>query len=133
MPHIRSLLGGNHARLDRDLEVEWGPRHLTVSFDSGRTQKIKYRREGDNYVFVSSVARPKAVGDIKLKHLAQRILARNRATEVVTFGLSPRGGIDAWINHRADTLEPEELKFYLKVLAREADRFEFLLTGKDVY
>jgi len=106
---------------------------LTVTFENGRSQEIRYRREGDNYLFVSSVARPQAVRKIQLKGLAQRILARNRATEVVTFGLSPRNGIDAWVTHRADTLQPEELKFYLKVLAREADRFEYLLTGKDVY
>lgn len=133
MPHIKTLLGGAEARLDHDLVVSCSQGRLTVTFENGRSQVIRYRREGDFYLFVSSVARPQAVKKIRLKHLAQRILARNRATEVVTFGLSPRNGIDAWVSHRADTLQPEELKFYLKVLAREADRFEYLLTGKDVY
>ncbi len=131
MPHIKELLGGVKVKLDSDLEVAWEPKHLLVTFESGRQQKIRYKRDGDFYKFTSPVARPQAVRKIKLKYLAERILYRNRATEVVTFGLSDRGGIDAWITHRADTLQPDELKFYLSVLAREADRFEYLLTGHD--
>ncbi len=34
---------------------------------------------------------------------------------------------------RASTSRTEKLKFYVAHLAREADRFEFLLTGKDIH
>ena len=44
-----------------------------------------------------------------------------------------RNSVEAWIRQRASTLQAEELKFYVAQLAREADRFEYLLTGKDVY
>ena len=132
LSHIKSLLGGVRSQLAAGLDAEWEPRRITVTFSNGRKQVIRYRQQGDSYIFTSYVARPAAVKKIQLKSLARRILERNRATEVVTFGLGRNGRVEAWINHRAGSLQPGELKFYLAVLAREADRFEYLLTGKDV-
>ena len=55
----------------------------------------------------------------------------NRSTDVVTFRFDRRGGLEGYIEQRAETVSPEELHFYLVCLAREADRLEFLLTGQD--
>ena len=65
--------------------------------------------------------------------LAREILMRNRFTSVVAFGFGKRDCVEAWIRQRASTLQAEELIFYVGQLAREADRFEYLLTGKDIY
>ena len=47
------------------------------------------------------------------------------------FGVRNWHAVEAWVEQRASTLRTEKLKFYVAHLAREADRFEFLLTGSD--
>jgi hypothetical protein len=41
--------------------------------------------------------------------------------------------VEAFIEQRAARLQGDELRFYLLQLAREADRLEFLLTGRDYH
>ena len=43
------------------------------------------------------------------------------------------GVVETWVEQRASTLRTEKLKFYVAHLVREADRFEFLLTRKDIH
>ena len=67
------------------------------------------------------------------KEISREILLRNRLTQVVAFGVRNWYAVEAWVEQRASTLRREKLKFYVAHLAREADRFEFLLTGKDIH
>ena len=133
MPAIRSLLGGKKVALAPDLRATWRKGRVDVSFSNGRGQAITYKLRGELYLFTSRVARPSTVKKYGAGPLARRILERNRVTEIVGFRLTNAGGIEAFFRHRADTLQREELVFFLAVLAREADRFEYLLTGQDIH
>jgi len=64
--------------------------------------------------------------------LLPRIWERNRETAVVAFNLDKRGRLVGQIEQLADTLDLSELAFYIELLARECDRFEYVLSGLDV-
>ena len=130
---IESILGGQEVRLAPDLVATLGRGRIDVSFKSGRRQSIRHKVRDRLYIFTSAVARPSTVKKHGEGILFRRILERNRATEIVGFRLTKRGGIEAFLRHRADTIQREELLFFLSVLAREADRFEYLLTGRDIH
>ncbi len=133
MPLIRKLLGKRSVSLPDGLRIQWSPRLITVSFPNDRHQKIHYALKGVRYHFTSRVVPPRVVKELGLGRVSKELLLRNRVTEVVTFGLGPRQGVDAWIIQRADTMQREELLYYVALLAREADRLEFLFTGRDRY
>ncbi len=132
MPQIKALLGGRMIRDRGGLTFRWEPGVVTVEFINGRKQTIKYWIEGDSYVFASRVAGRAIVERIGEERIAKEVLLRNRASDVVIFRLTD-AGITGRIEQRAATLQPEELRFYLGLLARESDRFEYLLTGRDVH
>jgi hypothetical protein len=106
---------------------------VTVEFLNGRKQVIEYRIEGEHYVFTSRIVRRGVVDEIGWERLARDILLWNRSTDVVTFRFNKKGGLEGYIEQRAASVSPEELRFYLTCLAREADRREFLLTARDHY
>jgi hypothetical protein len=133
MPQIRDLIGGKTAKEGEGITFQWSPGRVTVLFRNGRRQFVDYRIEGEHYIFTSKVARRAVVEQVGRDRLAREILLRNRLTDVVVFRLSEKGQVEGFIEQRAATLQAEELRFYLGLLAREADRFEFLLSGLDYH
>ena len=104
---------------------------MTAIFPNDRRQAIQYIQQDGDLDFASRIIGPRDVEAYGVESLAQRVLLRNRAIEVVGFRITPKNWLEAWISHRLDTLQREELIFYLSRLAREADRFEYLLVGRD--
>lgn len=102
-----------------------------VDHPDGRSQKIRVRREGDRYVFTSRVIGARRVEGLSWEELAQLVWHRNRVTPLVAFMLDGRGRLVGRIEQPVATLDPEELHAYLLLLARECDRLEFVLTGRD--
>jgi len=100
---------------------------------SGRGQVVRYELEQDMYRFRSTILMPAPAKAFGLEKLAAELLERNRTTRVVAFGLTRRGHVEAWIDQRASTLYADELRFYLTTLAAEADRLEYLFSGKDLH
>jgi hypothetical protein len=127
------MIRGRLAKECEGLTFEWAIGRVTVLFRNGRRQLIDYQLEGEFYIFTSKVARRRVVEQVGRERLAREVLLRNRVTDVVTFRLSEWGGVEGRIEQRAATLQAEELKFYLSLLAREADRFEYLLSGCDYH
>jgi transglutaminase-like putative cysteine protease len=103
----------------------------TVSFPDGRAQIIHVRRIGDSYLLTSRVIGSTKVANMGSADLACQIWSRNRATDVVEFALDESGRLVGRIEQVAETLNRNELEFYLTALAQECDRFEYLLTGRD--
>ena len=97
---------------------------------SGRSQIVRLARRKDRYVFSSVVAHASAVNEDR-RSLAFRIWRRNALKAVVTFTVDRRERVIGLIDQPIESLHPKELKFYLGTLARECDRFEYLLTGVD--
>lgn len=133
MPEIRAILGGDEVALGGDLTARWQPGAIQVTFPNGRGQTVRYQRKGERYLFTSRVATEAHLHHLSWDTISKEILLRNRATEVVAFRIRNWHTVEAWVEHRVSTLQPRSLKFYVAQLAREADRFEFLLTGKDVH
>jgi hypothetical protein len=106
---------------------------MEVVFRNGRSHRVQYRHKGDHYTFRATVATPRVVNEIGYPRLAREVLLRNRVAECVGFRITPEGRLEALIQQRASTLDREELLYYACQLAREADRLEYLLTGRDVH
>jgi hypothetical protein len=131
MAEIRALLGGVRCTYTGDLGIRWEKGLLTVSFRNSRQQMIRYRLQQGFFTFRSRVARAAVVDKIGRNRLAREILLRNRAVDVVAFRFDERGGIEGVIEQPAASLQRDELLYYIATLARECDRLEYILTGRD--
>ena len=131
MSKIKALLGGTRTRLAGDLTAYWEQGKVTVEFRNGRKQVVRYRSDGEFYSFRSIVIGAAVARDFSEERLAREILTRNRSVDVVGFVRTPDGKVEGRVDQREATLQREELLYYLATLAREADRFEQYLTGKD--
>ena len=98
-----------------------------------RHQTVRMGREGDDYVLTSVVLGTAAVTKNHRRWAELAILAwqRNAGTQLVTFGFDGQDRLAGQIRHPAQYLDEEELELYVTALARECDRFEYLLTGRD--
>ena len=130
MPMVKRLLGKKKTHRD-GLTFEWTRGNIQVSFTNGRHQAVRYCEQGDTLVFTSKIAPAKTVRKLGEEIVTEELLLRNRVTEVVTFGFGPRNCVEASIVQKLSTLQQEELYFYVGLLAREADRLEYVLTGGD--
>jgi hypothetical protein len=97
-----------------------------------RKQMILTERQADRYVLTSVVIGRVRVENMGAETLLPRIWLRNRETNCVAFGLDKRGRLIGRIEQLVDTLDMAELAFYIQLLARECDQFEYALTGQDV-
>jgi hypothetical protein len=102
-----------------------------VTFGSQRTQKIRLRARDDHYIFSSRVLGRRRAEHYSWDTLARLVWPRNRRTPLVTFMLDERSRLIGRIEHPRVTLNPPELRAILLHLARECDRLEYLLTGRD--
>jgi hypothetical protein len=50
---------------------------------------------------------------------------------LVAFGFDKRDRLVGIVEQPIATMAPEELRFYVEMLAKECDRFEYVLTGED--
>jgi hypothetical protein len=115
------------------VEIKKNWRGILVKFGNGRHQRVKVsRKRKDRYVMTSIVLKQKQVDEIGRTRILPRLWQRNRSVNVVTFSLSRKGDLIGQIEQVAETIDADELVFYVELLARECDQFEYLLTGKDV-
>lgn len=118
----RSLCSSPHFNLDGE--------DVIVRFENGRIHKVRVQ-ETENVIEVHAlVARAAAVADVA--DLPLRLWRRNRSAQLVSFRIDTRGRVCAqgWVPKAG--LTAEEFQHVLHHVAAESDRFEFILTGKDV-
>ncbi len=119
-----------------DQEIEWEENGTAIKVRitiSKRKQHVRIRQEGNQYV-VSTIVHAENVNRAeprRRRYLAIEAWKRNAMKELVNFTFDQQGRLVGEIRHPADHLDPEELAIYLRVLATEGDRFEYVLTGKD--
>ena len=116
--------------------VEWvieGDDILVNLATHGRRQRIRFAREANQYVFSTVVLASPSANRTRTHRRRLAILAwtRNAETDLVNFTFDEAGRLVGEIRHPADHLDPVELEIYLKLLATEGDRFEYVLTGGD--
>ena len=127
-----------HRRIDDLVAREGLPwqrdgNRLTIPFTrDGRAQVVHLAQRDDRYRFYSIVAHAKDVNEDR-RLLAFRIWRRNGVKPVVLFLLDDRDRVIGLIEQPVASMQGRELRFYLEVLARECDRFEFILTGDDTW
>ena len=59
-------------------------------------------------------------------------MEKNDMKDLVSFAFDDKNNLVGIIKQPALTLDHDELKLYIEALARECDRFEYILTGKDI-
>ena len=107
------------------VEVRGGSRHQIIAME----------QRDHLYVFTSVVLGTRSVTkDVQQwRRLARLVWERNALHQLVTFRFDRRNRLVGQIQHQADFLDPEELELYVNTLARECDRLEYLLTGRDLF
>jgi len=119
-----------------DCQYEQVRERLVMTVVTGpRAQKISIVKQDANYVLTSVV-----LGTMKVtkthkrwRELARLAWHRNAEHQLVTFAFDKNDRLVGQIRHPVDHLDYEELEIYVRSLARECDRFEYLLSGDDEY
>jgi len=112
----------------KDLTVDGA--HIDVGFGDGRRHRVTVTELEDAYLLSGVVARRSAVTDSS--GLMPQVWLRNRATALVGFRIDQRGRLvgEAWVPKPEITAD--EFQLYVRTVAAECDRFEYVLTGRDV-
>lgn len=117
------------ARLCRrkDLRVEGSDIYLEMS--NQRRHRVTVEDTEDAYV-ISGIACGRAQA-LQLQHLPLMAWKRNRALQLVGFRIDKKQRLigEAWVPKAG--LTGEEFVLYVRAVAEECDRFEFMLTGAD--
>lgn len=103
---------------------------IEVRFADERHHRVRVDDEGDELRVVGVVARQSVVAG--LRDVAVRAWRRNRSTQLVGFRIDEKGRLVGEARVPKAGLSPEELTIYVRQVATECDRLEYLLTGKDV-
>jgi hypothetical protein len=120
-PEWTRLCAGDGLSLDGDA--------IEVKLSGERRHSVSVRDAGTVYELQSVVVRPGVVrqlGDVPL-----RAWRRNRSSQLVGLKVDQRGRLvgEAWVPKAG--LSAEEFQSYVRRVAAECDRFEYLLTGAD--
>jgi len=100
--------------------------------EDGRKQRIRLKRDKDIYVFYSMIHKGSLIKGKRLRReIAYRAWRKNDMKDLITFAFDDRDNLVGVIEQPVLTLDYEELKLYIETLARECDRFEYILTGDD--
>ena len=127
-------------RFLQDLDWKLAPDHsaaidgstITVRLPGNRSQRVRVEVSSERYLFTSTVLGSTRASRFSTLNLAHLVFNANQHTDVVAFSIDGRGRFVGSVEQPVATLDREELRTYLLLLARECDRLEFLLTGRDV-
>lgn len=102
---------------------------IDVKLANERRHRISVRDSGAVYELVSVVAHAAALREVP--DAALMTWRRNRSAQLVGFRIDKRGHLvgETWVPKAG--LRAEEFQTYVRRLAAECDRFEYLLTGRD--
>jgi hypothetical protein len=118
---------------DRDLPWSRKGRAVHVRFPRlNRGQTVRVTCLGPLYRFYSVLeSADKIGGPIRRRARLRLAWRRNALIDMVAFGLDWSGSLIGFLDRPAASLESGELEIYLETVARESDRLEYVLTGRD--
>ena len=100
-----------------------------------REQAIRIVEREDQYELTSIVSRVKKITTsgkrLSRNDLQKKIWQRNARKAVVTLAIDGYDRVVGTVRFPSIHVERNEVLFYLMTLARDCDRFEFILTGLD--
>lgn len=125
-------------RLAKTHKEDWTlkEKYVDVQLTRGtRHQRVYLSLEEEFYFFVSVVLGSAAVtkNNQRWSELALMAWQRNADHELVTFAFDKHNRLVGLIRHPAEHLDAEELELFITTLARECDRFEYLIAGRDKF
>lgn len=103
-----------------------------VIFPNNRKQRIFIVRIKEYYSIRSVVLTKSKVNEYYKDWMYQFIWQQNKETPLVSFLIDKKGRLAGRITHLAEYLDKSELFFYIEILAKECDRLEYILSGKDI-
>ena len=108
-------------------------RRIRVQFPRlQRSQTVQVKRVGSLYRFWSQLGSGHDLGTPAKRWNWHRLAwRRNAFVDMVAFGMDRKGRPIGFLDQPASTLEAGELEIYIDTVARECDRFEYVLTGQD--
>ncbi len=103
---------------------------IDVYFGDDRRHRVTVNDQGDTLFLTAVVAKRAKVESFR--DLPIRVWVRNRATSLVGFRIDYRGHLlgESWIPKAG--LGADEFRHYVRTIAATCDRFEYVLTGKDI-
>ena len=120
----------NWARLCRAKDLTVDGVNVDVRFGDERRHRVTIEDRNEEYLISAIVVRQALAAAIPELPLWSWI--RNRATQLVGFRIDQQGRLraEAWVPKAG--LTAEEFQLYVRKVAAESDRFEYLLTGRDI-
>jgi len=112
----------------RDLSVTGDV--IAVSFHDGRSHQVRVAEESDGWRLTAVVARAGDLGNVAAPAL--KAWERNQSMRLAGFRIDERGRLVGEELVPGAGMTAEEFQTYVRALAAECDRFEYLLTGRDV-
>jgi len=102
---------------------------IEIRFDSGRGQKVMVTDGGES-LLLSSVVMRRAEAQV-MDGLSEMAWLRNRSVRLVGFRIDERSRLigEVWVPKAG--LTAGEFQACLHAVAKECDRFEYQLTGRD--
>ena len=131
MHRIEELMKKLDVLPDTRIKICYKNGEAEMKFQDGRHQIVRINRQEDRYVFISLVLGRSRVKKYPARKIAETMWDRNRHSDVIGFSLDKKSNLVGRVEHMAAKLDPDELYYYLRILAEECDRLEYLLTGKD--
>ena len=104
---------------------------VDVLLSDGRKHRVEAVVTDDGVLLQAFAAKQSTVRS--LPDLPLDLWMRNRTTALVSFRIDHRSRLVAECQVPVHGLTTEELAFCLRQVSIEADRLEFLLTGRDVH
>ncbi len=123
-------MAGSWEKLCRAKDLRINGSRIEVRIAEERAHRVTVADVGEAYELKAIVVRRDVLKS--LRDLPTRIWIQNRATQLVGFriDLQSRLVAESWVPKAG--LTAEEFQLYVRTVAAESDRFEFVLTGKDV-
>ena len=134
MSSLTTLIDSIPASKRHDWDID-GDKIRVATRGGERGQTVHISTVDEMYVLTSVVLGTPAVtkSHKRWRRLALLAWQRNAEHQLVTFAFDRHDRLVGRIEHPAKYLDPPELELYVNALARECDRFEYLLSGKDEY
>ncbi|MEV1143467.1 hypothetical protein [Micromonospora sp. NPDC049799] len=104
-------------------------KQVRVSFANGRSHSVHVHDGAEGYVLTAVVAGAETVG--RWDRLYREAWERNRHSRLVGFRVDAEGRMIAHGWTPKDGLTADAFQTLVRAVAREADRYEFQLTGAD--
>ncbi|MEU5724988.1 hypothetical protein ABZ783_24615 [Micromonospora sp. NPDC047738] len=104
---------------------------IAVRFANDRSHTVRVQDLTDAYLVTAVVTHPEALAQVS--ELARKAWLRNRHSSLVGFRVDEDGYLLAQAWTPKDGLTANAFQAVVRAVAREADRYEFQLTGTDDY